>query len=159
MEEVNSLKIKGVIEVSEKKLVGFRVVCDDMKGYAEEIPKTSLLLNRRKDEIKNLIEPVRLYGAFKATETLEEDDGYWVCYEVYDFEDVPAGMVPLRVPAQKCAVLGFKGHSSDIFNVYPHLHRWIEDNGYKRSTDKWTIEVYSKWTSNEDEVDLCDPIY
>jgi len=158
MEKTNPINIKGVGEVEEKKLVGFRVVCEDIKGYGEEIPKASMSLNRRKNEIKHLVDPVKLIGAFKASETSEEDDGYWVCYEVHEFEDIPEGMVRLVVPEQKYAVLNFTGHASEIFKVYSHLHKWIEENGYKRVPDKWSLEIYSKWTENEDNVDLCDPI-
>ncbi|MBM7553320.1 GyrI-like domain-containing protein [Thalassobacillus pellis] len=158
MEKTDSITLNGVREIGEKKLVGFRVVCEDMKGYGEEIPKTSMMLDRRKDEIKQLIEPVKLIGAFKAGETSEGDDGYWVCYEVRDFEDIPEDMVSLIIPEQKYAVLHFKGHASEIFKVYTHLHKWVKENGYQRSPEKWTLEIYSDWTENEDEVDLCDPI-
>ncbi|WP_028782409.1 GyrI-like domain-containing protein [Thalassobacillus devorans] len=158
MEKVNSVTLKGVREFEEKKLVGFRVVCEDMAGYGEEIPKASMALERRKNEMKQLVDPVKLIGAFKAAETTEEDDGYWVCYEVHDFENIPAGMVTLVVPTQKYAVLNFKGHATEIFKVYSHLHQWIEENGFTRVPDKWSLEIYSKWTESEDIVDLCDPI-
>ncbi|MBP1949629.1 GyrI-like domain-containing protein [Virgibacillus litoralis] len=158
MEKVNPITFTGERKMSEKKLVGFRVVCEDMTGYGQEIPKASMSLARRKDEIKQLVDPVKLIGAFKASETSKEDDGYWVCYEVHDFEAIPYGMVSLEVPEQKYAVLHFKGHASEIFQVYTHLHQWIEENGYKRVPDEWTLEIYTKWTENEDNVDLCDPI-
>jgi predicted transcriptional regulator YdeE len=158
VEKINPITLNGVREVEEKKLVGFRVVCKDMSGYGQEIPNASMLLNQRINEIKHLVEPVKLIGAFKATETSEEDDGYWVCYEVHDVGDLPEGMVSLVVPAQKYAVLNFKGHASEIFRVYTHLHKWIEENGYTRIPDKWSLEIYSKWSENEDHVDLCDPI-
>lgn len=158
MEENSPITLNGIREVKEKKLVGFRVVCEDMMGYGQEIPKASITLARRKDEIKHLVEPVKLIGAFKASETSIEEDGYWVCYEVNNFKDIPEGMVTLVVPAQKYAVLNFKGHASEIYKVYTHLHQWIDENGYRRVPDKWTLEIYSKWTENEDNVDLCDPI-
>lgn len=159
MEKINSIRTFEVEEVSEKKLVGFRVVCDDMNGYSQEIPKASMLLGRRKSEIMHLVEPVKLIGVFKASEISKEDDGYWVCYEVRNFEDVPEGMVSLCTPAQKYAVLHYEGHASNIHQVYSHLHQWIEENGYKRQPEKWSLEIYSKWSENEDKVKLCDPIY
>ncbi|WP_270181081.1 GyrI-like domain-containing protein [Alkalihalobacillus sp. CinArs1] len=157
MEKLDAVKIKGVEEIGEKKLVGFRVVCKDMAGYAEEIPKASQLLVRRKNEIKHLVQPVKLIGAFKAAESTE-DDGYWVCFEVEEHEDIPEDMVSLTVPKEKRAVLTFKGYASDIFKVYSHLHEWIDENGYKRVPEKWTLELYSKWTEDEDVVELCDPV-
>ncbi|SDJ77264.1 GyrI-like domain-containing protein [Sediminibacillus albus] len=141
MEKINSITLEGVREFAKKKLVGFRVVCEDMTGYGQEIPEASMSLERR-----------------KAAETSEEDDGYWVCFEVHEFEDIPAGMVRLVVPAQKYAVLNFNGHASEIFQVYTHLHKWIGENGYKRVPDKWSLEIYSKWPKSEDKVDLCDPV-
>ncbi|SEH64233.1 Predicted transcriptional regulator YdeE, contains AraC-type DNA-binding domain [Halobacillus karajensis] len=158
MEKINPITLKGVREVEEKKLVGFRVVCEDMAGYGQEIPKASMALNLRKNEMKQIVDPVKLIGAFKAAKTSEEDDGYWVCYEVHDFEDIPDGMVTLVIPAQKYAVLNFTGHASEIFKVYTPLHKWIEENGHTRVPEKWSLEIYSKWTGNEDIVDLCDPI-
>ncbi|MGP4059518.1 GyrI-like domain-containing protein [Halobacillus sp. H74] len=158
MEKFNSIKLDGIREIAKKSLVGFRVVCDDMTDYGQEIPEASLSLVRRKSEIKQLVKPVNLIGAFKAAETTEEDDGYWVCFEVHEFEDIPDGMVKLVVPSQKYAVLNFNGHASEIFKVYTHLHKWIGENGYKRVPEKWSLEIYSKWTESEDKVDLCDPI-
>ncbi|ARI78688.1 GyrI-like domain-containing protein [Halobacillus mangrovi] len=159
MEKVDPITISGVTEIRKKKLVGFRVVCEDMAGYGQVIPKASMVLDRRKGEIKNLVEPVKLIGAFKAAETCEEDDGYWVCYEVESFEDIPDGMASLTVPEETYAVLHFRGHASEIYSVYEHLHQWIEENGYNRSPEKWTLEIYSKWTETEDRLDLCDPIH
>lgn len=158
MEKTNPITIRGVREVEEKKLVGFRVVCEDMTGYGEEIPKASMSLDRRKNEINHLVDPVKLIGAFKASETSEEDDGYWVCYEVHEFEVIPEGMVSLVVPEHKYAVLNFTGHASEIFPIYSYLHKWIEENEYKRMSDKWSLEIYTKWNENESDVDLCDPI-
>ncbi|GEN52339.1 GyrI-like domain-containing protein [Halobacillus faecis] len=158
MKKMNAITLEGVKEFGNKKLVGFRVVCNDMKGYGKEIPEASMALERRKSEIKQLLEPVKLIGAFKAGEISEGDDGYWVCFEVHEFEDIPEGMVRLVVPAQKYAILNFNGHASEIFHVYTHLHQWINDNGYKRVPDQWSLEIYSKWTANEDRVDLCDPV-
>ncbi|WP_053218610.1 GyrI-like domain-containing protein [Virgibacillus senegalensis] len=106
-----------------------------------------------------MVNPVKLIGAFKAGETSKEDDGYWVCYEVHHFEEIPDGMFNQVVLEQKYAVLHFRGHASEIFRVYHHLHQWIEENGYKRVPDKWTLELYSKWTEKEDHVDLCNPIF
>ncbi|MFE8701503.1 GyrI-like domain-containing protein [Cytobacillus sp. FJAT-54145] len=151
-------EINGVRELKEKKLVGYRVVCKDGTEYAKEIPKAAIVLEQRKSEIKQLVEPVKLIGAFKAKETSEEYDGYWVCFEVHKFEDIPEEMVGLQIPSQKVAVLDFNGHRSKIFNVYTHLHEWINENGYKRLPEKWTLEIYSEWSESENKVDLCDPI-
>ncbi|MFD1020927.1 GyrI-like domain-containing protein [Thalassobacillus hwangdonensis] len=158
MEKTKRIEYRGVKEIGEKKLVGFRVVCEDMKEFGEEIPKASMKLVERKSEIKHLVEPVNLIGAFKVAEESQDEDGYWSCFEVEAIEDVPEGMVSLTIPKQKYAVLNFKGHSSEIIDVYTDLHQWITDNGYERTPEKWTLEIYSEWSENEDNVDLCDPV-
>ena len=151
--------IVGVKVITEKKLVGFRVVCKDIAGYGQDIPKASMLLDERKEEIKHLVQPEIMIGAFKASENSEEDDGYWVCYEVNHFEDIPEDMVTLTVPEQKYAVLQFIGKPSEIYSVYTHLHHWIGENGYNRLPNEWTLEIYSERTETEDRVELCDPVY
>lgn len=112
------------------------------------------------DDVSGIRDPVKLIGAFKAAETFasDEDDGYWVCFEVVNFGRIPEGMVPLTVPAQKYAVLQFRGHASEIYGVYQHLHQWMNENGYKSLPEKWTLEIYSKWTETEDIVELCCPV-
>ncbi|KGP90630.1 transcription activator [Pontibacillus chungwhensis BH030062] len=150
--------MRGIKTVNEKKLVGYRVVCNELEEYGLEIPIAFERLESRKDEINQLVDSGQLIGAFKASETSIEDDGYWVCYEVYDFEDIPKEMVSLAVPAQKYAVLNYKGEASGIYKVYDDLHQWIEEQGYKRVPAKWSLEVYSKWSEHENDVELCDPV-
>ncbi|SET63882.1 Predicted transcriptional regulator YdeE, contains AraC-type DNA-binding domain [Oceanobacillus limi] len=154
MTKQDAITIKGVREIGAKKLVGFRVICDSMEEFGKEIPKASLELVRRKNEIHRLVEPVQLIGAFKPQETSEADDGYWVCFEVHDYEAIPKGMVTLTVPPQKYAILHFQGHASQIFGVYSHLHQWIESNDHQRKPSNWTLEIYSSWSEAEDQVDL-----
>ncbi|GAA0345251.1 hypothetical protein GCM10008967_39600 [Bacillus carboniphilus] len=158
MTKQDAITITGVSTIGEKKLVGFRVLASNIEEFQQDIPKASLELIRRKNEIHNLVEPVKLIGAFKAGETSEEDDGYWSCLEVTDFEQIPEGMVTLTVPEQQYAVLQFKGHASEIYGTYTHLHQWIQENGYTRTPSNWTLEIYSKWSADEDSVELCDPI-
>ncbi|GGD14776.1 GyrI-like domain-containing protein [Pontibacillus salipaludis] len=154
----SSNSIRGIKNVNQKKLVGFRLVCEGPEEYGVEIPKTFDRIESRKGEIHHLVVPSRLIGAFKASETSPEDDGYWVCYEVHDFEDIPEGMVSLVIPAQKYAVLNFTGPASRIYKVYDDLHQWIGEQGYKRVPAKWSLEVYSKWSEHENDVELCDPV-
>ncbi|MCA0983242.1 GyrI-like domain-containing protein [Halobacillus yeomjeoni] len=150
--------MSGIRKMGDKKLVGFRVICASMEGYGQAIPEASMALQRRKDEINQLVEPVKLIGAFKAAETSEQGDGYWVCYEVHEVEEVPEGMVSLVIPANTYAVLNYKGRSSNIHQVYSDLHKWIEEHRYERVPNEWTLEIYTKWTEQEDHVDLCDPV-
>ncbi|MFZ0475153.1 MAG: AraC family transcriptional regulator, partial [Halobacillus sp.] len=76
------------------------------------------MCNFKKPSLLIIVEPLKLIGAFKAAETSNEDDGYWVYYEVESLEDIPDGMVSLTVPEEKYDVHHFRGHSSEIFNIY-----------------------------------------
>ncbi|RIW33603.1 AraC family transcriptional regulator [Bacillus salacetis] len=158
MEKVDSHVVKGVTELKEMKLIGFRVVCEDTESYGREIPKAFVLLDSRRDEIKNLIDPVKLIGAFKVVDSPHEDDGYWVCFEVNEIEDIPEGMVSLVIPAQIFGVLHFQGHASQIFGVYSHLHQWLDEKGYRGNLEGWNLEIYSRWSENDNVVNLYNPI-
>ncbi|WP_209123582.1 GyrI-like domain-containing protein [Alkalihalobacillus sp. BA299] len=76
-----------------------------------------------------------------------------------EYGEIPEGMVPLSVPAQKYAVIEFRGHASQIYHVYPHLHQWVDENGYKRVSERWKLEIYSKWSKSKDHVHLCEPMF
>lgn len=60
---VISVCSKMIKELSELRLVGFRVVCSGDQ-YIEEIPKASLQLSKRIREIKHVLDPFHQYGAF-----------------------------------------------------------------------------------------------
>lgn len=64
-----------VVELHEMKLVGIRVVCPGDQ-YVHEIPKASVELKERLQEIREVVKPVRLVGAFIVEDVSEEEDGY-----------------------------------------------------------------------------------
>ncbi|CAM3722645.1 GyrI-like domain-containing protein [Mesobacillus thioparans] len=145
-------------QCSEIKLVGIRVLCpgDD---YIKEIPKASKHLNERADEIKNVKNLSLQYGAFVVDNLADEEDGYWVCVEVSDFEDIPDDMVTLSIPEQKYAILQYKGSNKKIREAYSELHQWTHEQGFKRLTAKWHLEVFHDWSNpDEIEVELMDAI-
>lgn len=143
---------------SEMKLVGIRVLCTGDE-YLLEIPKASKQLSERREEIKNKVNQSLQYGAFVVDNESDEEDGYWVCVEVSQFEGIPADLVTLTIPAQTYAVWRHKGSNEKIMEAYCELHKWIEESGYKRVTDKWHLEVFHKWTDSQDiDVELMDTI-
>jgi predicted transcriptional regulator YdeE len=149
-----------IVELSEKKLVGIRVTCPGDQ-YVNEIPKASFKLKERLNEIKGVISPARLVGAFIAGDYSEEEDGYWVCVEVNEIRQVPEGMVSLEVPKQKYAVIKHKGPNFEIMNTYEKLHNWIEENNLERLHRSWHLEISNEWGNKELkdlEVDLYDTI-
>ncbi|MEK8127720.1 GyrI-like domain-containing protein [Paenibacillus filicis] len=93
-----------VVELGEMKLVGLRVVCPGDQ-YAIEIPKATLQLENRLNEISCVANPEGFIGAFVVEELSEADDGYWVCVEVDEFGHIPEGMDSLTIPAQKYATI------------------------------------------------------
>jgi predicted transcriptional regulator YdeE len=158
MKKAESHVVKGVTGLGEMKLVGFRVVCEDTDGYSREIPKTFLSLEEHREGIKHLVDPVKLIGAFKVTDSPQEDDGYWVCFEVKEIEEVPEGMVSLVIPAQEYGVLHFEGHASQIFGIYSHLHQWLDERGYQRQMEGWNLEIYRRWSVADNQVDVYNPV-
>jgi predicted transcriptional regulator YdeE len=149
-----------VVELSEKKLVGIRVVCPGDQ-YVIEIPEASFKLKNRLNEIKDVISPARLVGAYIVGDFSEDEDGYWVCVEVNEIRQVPEGMVSLVVPKQKYAVIRHKGPNFEIRNTYEKLHNWIEENKLERVQRSWHLEISDEWGNKEIkeiEVDLYDTI-
>ncbi|MGV2941325.1 GyrI-like domain-containing protein [Mesobacillus sp. LC4] len=143
---------------TEIKLVGIRVLCPGDE-YLKEIPKASRQLSERSDEIKNVVDHSLQHGAFVVDNSSDKEDGYWVCVEVSDYENIPAGMVTLTIPPQRYAVLRHKGSNEKIREAYSELHQWIQKHGYKRVTDKWHLEVFQNWTDSQDiDVELMDTI-
>ncbi|MDI2586668.1 GyrI-like domain-containing protein [Psychrobacillus sp. NEAU-3TGS] len=131
-------------ELDEMKLVGLRVQCLGDQ-YINEIPKASMELQQRIDEIKQVINPSFQIGAFVVDNTTDEEDGYWVCVEVKEYENIPEGMVVLTVPSQKYGAIRHTGSNNMIRNSYETLHKWIEEKGLKRLKDKWHLEIYYSW--------------
>ncbi|MGE8035379.1 GyrI-like domain-containing protein [Lysinibacillus sp. NPDC093692] len=117
----NTLQNKAIKEVWELMLVGFRVLCPDDQ-YIIEIPKTSLPLNKRISEIKHVKNPLQQVGAFVVEHEFGEEDGYWVCVEVKEFEDIPHDMVTLTITPQRYATLRHKGVNLKIMDAYTNLH-------------------------------------
>jgi predicted transcriptional regulator YdeE len=147
-----------VKQFSGKKLVGFRLLCPGDQ-YIVEIPKASKVLSERMDEISNVENPNLQYGAFVVEHSSNEEDGYWVCVEVSEFEEIPKDMVTLTIPAQMYAVLRHMGANVEIKQAYNKLHQWIEVNGYQRLTNKWHLEAFHEWIDPSNiDVELMDTV-
>ena len=153
-----TLHYKAIKEVGELNLVGFRVLCPDDQ-YIVEIPKTSLQLNKRISEIKHVKNPLQQVGAFVVEHEFGKEDGYWVCVEVKEFEDIPHEMVTLTIPPQRYAALRHKGANYKIMDAYKKLHLWIEENKYERLKNKWHLEIFHSMKDSENlDVELLDTI-
>ncbi|MEO4053097.1 GyrI-like domain-containing protein [Solibacillus sp. CAU 1738] len=153
-----SMQMKSIKQLGELKLVGFRVLCA-ADQYIVQIPKASVKLSERISEIKHAINPMKLIGAFVVDKEFDEQDGYWVCVEVQEFENIPTDMVVLTIPSQKYAVLRHRGKNEKIMDSYQHLHKWIEEKNYVRLKNKWHLEIFHSWeNSGNIDVELFDTI-
>jgi predicted transcriptional regulator YdeE len=149
---------KTIKELDELRLVGFRVLCSGNQ-FLVEIPKASLRLSERISEIKQVINPFEQFGAFVVENETANEDGYWVCVEVKEYEDIPTDMVTLTIPPQRYAVTRHKGSNNKILDAYNDLHKWIKDNNYVRLKNKWHIERFFDWKDTEKiDVELLDTI-
>ncbi|MEK4980068.1 GyrI-like domain-containing protein [Bacillus sp. FSL K6-6540] len=149
-----------IVELNGMNLVGIRVVCPGDQ-YVHEIPKASVLLKERLNEISEVVQPARLIGAFFVEDLTEEEDGYWVCVEVNEITEVPEGMVSVVIPKQKYAVQRHKGPNYEIRNTYDELHNRIKENKHERLLRSWHLEISDEWGHgdvNHIEVDLYDTI-
>ncbi|MBP1991217.1 GyrI-like domain-containing protein [Paenibacillus eucommiae] len=149
-----------VTELKEMKLVGLRVVCEGDQ-YVNEIPRAAITLKNGLKEIKEVVTPTRLIGAFIVGDFTDEEDGYWVCVEVKQYNEIPVGMVFLTIPPQKYAVIKHKGPNYKIRDTYEVLHKWIDENRFERIVRSWHLEISDEWGSNnstEVEVELHDTI-
>ncbi|RCW50376.1 GyrI-like domain-containing protein [Paenibacillus prosopidis] len=149
-----------VVQLESKKLVGIRVVCEGDQ-YVNEIPKAAKKLEEQVLKIKNVIDPNKMIGGFVVGDYLDEEDGYWVCVEVEEYDEIPAGMVTLTVPEQRYAVITHTGSNREIRNSYEALHHWINENGLERVLNAWHLEITKNWRiqeSNSYEIDLYDTI-
>ncbi|MGN7398593.1 GyrI-like domain-containing protein [Cytobacillus praedii] len=145
-------------ELAEIKLVGFRVLCSGDQ-YIVEIPKASLHLSERINEIKQVVNPFQQFGAFFVENKTDDEDGYWVGVEVKEFEDIPADMITITVPPQRYAAARHVGPNYKIMETYDLLHKWIEENNYTRLKHKWHIEKFYDWKETEKvDVELLDTI-
>ncbi len=145
-------------DLSETKLVGFRVLCDS-EQYLNEIPKAAQLLNERMNEIQQVTNSSVQYGAFVVDNYSEAEDGYWICVQVNEYEDIPDDMVCLTIPPQRYAVGKHNGANYSIRDTYARLHAWIEKNGYERQLDKWHLERYHSWNNKDNLIiELLDTI-
>jgi len=153
-----AMQNKTIKELGELMLVGFRVLCSGDQ-YLVEIPKASLRLSERISEIKKVVNPIEQFGAFIVENETADEDGYWVCVEVKEYEDIPNGMVTLTIPPQKYAVMRHKGSNYKIMEAYNDLHKWIEDNNYVRLKNKWHLEKFYDWKDTEKvDIELLDTI-
>ncbi len=156
------MKIKNenieVKKLNELKLVGFRVLCPGDQ-YIKEIPLAAKKLSEELHSIRHVKNATVQIGAFVVDAESPEFDGYWVCVEVDEYEEVPEGMTSLTVPAQQYASLTHVGSNTEIMRKYEMLHEWIATSDYKRITSAWHLEIFQEWENPRTiKVELLDTV-
>lgn len=155
----NVFNENGIKDLSGLKLVGFRVLCDG-DNYIYDIPRAAKRLSNRLKEIKHVLYPHLLNGAFIVEPSSEEEDGYWIGVEVEEFEDIPADMVTLAIPSQSYATTTYRGPNFDIRKAYRELHKWIEQQGLVRNVKGWHLEIFHDWEDSDNiSVELLDTLH
>ncbi|MBM7587000.1 putative transcriptional regulator YdeE [Bacillus pakistanensis] len=146
-----------IITLKDKKLVGFRVVCETLEGYQQEIPLALERLTQQIKDINHVVSSNIIYGIFKV-EALPEEDGYWKCIEVESFENIPVGMDHIVMKQGRYAALDYDGTPQRIQLAYESLHQWTRNNNLERNLNEWTIERYEKIENSRIECTIYDPI-
>ncbi|MGA4721007.1 GyrI-like domain-containing protein [Fictibacillus nanhaiensis] len=152
------LETPVVMDRQEMKLVGLRVLCEGDQ-YIHEIPNASKTLHSQLQSILHVVDPSIQIGAFIVDASTVQEDGYWVCVEVENFENVPAGMMTLTIPPQRYASIQHVGRNDEIKDTYERLHKWIQKNGYVRLLNNWHIEVFYSFNNVDQlKIELYDTI-
>ncbi|MCG7343498.1 GyrI-like domain-containing protein [Sporosarcina sp. ACRSL] len=105
-----------------------------------KIPEAFEELKTRAKEIVQPIDPRRIFGLFKV-DAQPSEDGYWVCLQVEEIENVADGLEGLSIDSSKYAT--HVGSPKDLHQAYANLHEEIAEAGYRRVPAKWSIEEYS----------------
>lgn len=149
-----------LVEKGEMKFVGIRLQCDSLEEYQVKIPETVGELKARNAEIVRPIDRERVLGLFKV-EAQPSEDGYWVCLQVEEIDNVADGLESLSIGPSKYAMLRHVGTARNIHQAYANLHEEIAKAGYRRLPDQWTIEEYSpdhEQSTDMINVSLYDPV-
>ncbi|PFG12069.1 GyrI-like domain-containing protein [Bacillus sp. es.036] len=144
--------------LDELYLVGIRVRCP-AEEYLSEIAQAAKQLEDRMDEISYVINPTEQMGAFVVEASSEDEEGYWVSYQVLKVEHVPEGMVAITITSQTYAVMKHMGSNKAILHTYDELHNWIEKSSWTRRLSAWHLERFHHFKTIEKiDVDLLDTV-
>jgi AraC family transcriptional regulator len=146
-----------IVTLNEKRLVGYRVVCETLEGYQQEIPRALEKLTQHIEDINHVVNSNTIYGIFKV-DAVPEEDGYWKCVEVETYDNTPHDMEQIIIKQGSYAALDYDGPPQRIQLAYESLHQWSKGNNLERNLNAWTIEQYEKIESSRIECTIYDPI-
>jgi predicted transcriptional regulator YdeE len=146
----------ALVSLDELRLVALKVV-GRLSELSHRVPLAWLDLIERLDRIPQRIDAHLFYGAFlEADHQSGGADGtysYWVGVAVGDFEEVPAGMTTLTIPAQRYAMAAVQGGVEQIDATYLGMGRRLEEQGRRTDPGAYGFERY------DDRRQLVTPPY
>lgn len=139
----------------EYQLVGQSITANFPKGFPDAAIKVQMNFEKRMDEVANskskrvLFSPYMSNGIFAT---------YFACLEVEEINEVPEGMMGLKLPLMKYAKISCSNKT--IGQGYDKLFAWMGENGYKqKQNDSCSIEIfYFEEDAEEEVVEILIPI-
>jgi predicted transcriptional regulator YdeE len=142
-------------ELEAYKLVGIKVHLTQDPYNKSAIPQAAHELKTRLSEIPHVIHTHQMIGVSNAGNSSTDDESYWVCVQVKQFDDIPQGMETLTVPVQRYAVKWYYGLRNDLNDVYLDMHSLIQKAGHSLPTQTTRIEISNTWGDlEESEIEL-----
>lgn len=145
------------VEIVETKeittYVGIRATAF-FSSLGENINSACIELTRRKDEIKNIINPNVTYGItppnYKGNTGLVD---FYCCYEIEPFANLPHGMVHIHLLPRIYSLTHYVGPISQTESAYDYTSKWMNENGYTYDDVAYYFERYDEKTIIEDDND------
>lgn len=141
----------GIELIKEKKLIGLQArmsladykVADLWKAF---MPKRKEIRNTTSNDVLSLsVYDASYFSRFNPANEFEK----WAAVEVTGFEDIPAGLSPLIVPAGLYAIFTYKGPGSDN-SIFQYIYStWIPASRYQLD-DRPHFEVLGEQYRNND---------
>lgn len=144
------------MQVSNVTLTAMKMVAIKVVGRRSElshrVPMAWLDLVSRLDEIPHKVNPDLFYDAGSEAEMLSGGaDGVFIRYigtEVSEFGHLPAGMLPLTIPARTYAVATVQGTADQIDPTYLGLRAWLREQGLQTDPQAYGFERYDTRRQN-----------
>ena len=139
-----------LVLVAEKKLVGIPVTSVFANHNPQRIEEVKSQFLNRRTEIKNVINPEQYLCPSYSSESLFT---YLFCLEVFEFDEIPTGMIGFTVPEHKYGKIRTTG------DPYESIHQYFRSQGIENNSKAMALEIYQfakpQWPDN---VDVYIPI-
>jgi len=97
----------------------------------------------RLSQVKNQVDPQRLYGVWYRTAPGNAPLSYLVGVQVSAVEDLPEGLTSCEIPPASYLTLTHRGSPSRLGQAYAQIHQWLTKNrAQAQPVDAPTFELY-----------------